>query len=126
MNKASYKPAPTSSKNGTPVSPAAPAANANGCRSSKPCTTRRALGGGTGRVVPADPHSAGALLFTCNGRGSRMFDETDHDVKRVQAQLGADVPVAGFFAMGEIGRVGEGSQLHGFTASTAIYRPVGT
>lgn len=72
--------------------------------------------------APADPHSAGALLFTCNGRGSRMFDETDHDVKRVQAQLGADVPVAGFFAMGEIGRIGEGSQLHGFTASTAIYR----
>jgi len=73
-------------------------------------------------AAPAEPHSAGALLFTCNGRGSRMFDETDHDVKRVQAQLGPDVPVAGFFAMGEIGRVGEGSQLHGFTASTAIYR----
>jgi len=73
---------------------------------------------------PGTPESAGALLFTCNGRGSRMFDERDHDSRRVHAALGADLPLAGFFAMGEVARIGEGSQLHGFTASTVIYRGV--
>lgn len=73
---------------------------------------------------PGEPHAAGALLFTCNGRGSRMFDEPDHDVRRVHAALGEDLPLAGIFAMGEIGRIGHGSQLHGFTASAVIYRGV--
>jgi small ligand-binding sensory domain FIST len=67
--------------------------------------------------------SAGALLFSCNGRGSRMFEEHDHDVRRVKAALSAEVPVAGFFAMGEIGPVGGRNFLHGFTASVAVFRP---
>jgi small ligand-binding sensory domain FIST len=71
---------------------------------------------------PAQPHEAGVLLFTCNGRGSRMFVESDHDVKRVHGQLGESVPLAGFFAMGEIGRVAGRNLLHGFTASVAVYR----
>jgi small ligand-binding sensory domain FIST len=71
---------------------------------------------------PATPNEAGALVFTCNGRGSRMFEEPDHDASRVQAHLGEGVPVAGFFAGGEIGVLGDRSQLQGFTASTAVYR----
>ncbi len=75
-----------------------------------------------GESPPAHPSQAGALVFTCNGRGSRMFDEPDHDSSRVQAHLGEGVPMAGFFAGGEIGVLGDRSQLQGFTASTAVYR----
>jgi small ligand-binding sensory domain FIST len=66
---------------------------------------------------------AGALLFSCNGRGSRMFDKPDHDISCVRLGLDADVPVAGFFAMGEIGPVSGRNFLHGFTASVAVFRP---
>jgi small ligand-binding sensory domain FIST len=72
--------------------------------------------------IPAKNHAAGALLFTCNGRGSRMFAEPNHDVKRIHDRLGEDLPTAGFFAMGEIGRVDDQNLLHGFTASVALYR----
>ena len=34
---------------------------------------------------------AGALLFTCNGRGSRMFSEPDHDAGLIATMLG-DIP----------------------------------
>lgn len=64
----------------------------------------------------------GVLLFSCNGRGTRMFPVADHDVSRVHAQFGREVPAAGFFAMGEIGPVGGRNFLHGFTASLAIVR----
>ena len=63
---------------------------------------------------------AGALLFTCNGRGTRMFEEPDHDARLVREALG-DVPVAGFFCGGEIGPVGARSFLHGFTATLAVF-----
>jgi small ligand-binding sensory domain FIST len=64
--------------------------------------------------------AAGALLFTCNGRGTRMFAEPHHDARAVTAQLGADA-VAGFFCAGEIGPVGGKPFLHGFTATLAIF-----
>jgi small ligand-binding sensory domain FIST len=78
---------------------------------------------GGGALPGGGSASAGALLFSCNGRGSRMFETPDHDVSRVRAGLAADVPVAGFFAMGEIGPVGGRNFLHGFTASVAVFRP---
>lgn len=68
------------------------------------------------------PASRGALLFSCNGRGTRMFPVRDHDVSCVRAGLSPDVPVAGFFANGEIGPVGNRNFLHGFTASVALFR----
>ena len=74
-----------------------------------------AQGGGGGS-------SAGALLFSCNGRGTRMFKKADHDVSAVRAGLDAAVPVAGFFAMGEVGPVAGRNFLHGFTASVAVFR----
>lgn len=64
----------------------------------------------------------GALLFSCNGRGTNMFDGPDHDVSAVRAALAPDSPVAGFFAMGEVGPVGGRNFLHGFTASVALFR----
>lgn len=62
-----------------------------------------------------------ALLFTCNGRGTRLFPEPNHDAEAVRKVLGT-VPVAGLFAMGEIGPVGGQNYVHGFTASIAVFR----
>jgi small ligand-binding sensory domain FIST len=63
----------------------------------------------------------GALLFSCNGRGSALFGQPDHDVSAVRRAFG-DVPVAGFFAAGEIGPVAGKNFLHGFTASILLIR----
>jgi small ligand-binding sensory domain FIST len=63
--------------------------------------------------------AAGALLFTCNGRGSHMFDVPDHDAAALEDSLG--VPTAGFFCAGEIGPVGGRNFLHGFTATMAVF-----
>jgi small ligand-binding sensory domain FIST len=63
---------------------------------------------------------AGALLFSCNGRGRAMFGAPDHDAEAVERELGAP-PAAGFFAAGEIGPVGGRSFLHGFTATLAVF-----
>lgn len=63
---------------------------------------------------------AGALLFTCNGRGTRLFSEPHHDAVAVSNAFG-DIPTAGFFAQGEIGPVGRKNFLHGFTASIALF-----
>jgi small ligand-binding sensory domain FIST len=67
-----------------------------------------------------DAQVRGALLFSCNGRGSRLFPEPDHDVGVIHDVLGR-VPVAGFFAMGEIGPVGGKNFIHGFTASVVLF-----
>jgi small ligand-binding sensory domain FIST len=63
---------------------------------------------------------AGALVFSCNGRGHGMFGTRDHDASLVQDELGG-APAAGFFAAGEIGPVGGRSFLHGFTATLAVF-----
>lgn len=69
-------------------------------------------------LEPGDP--VGALLFTCNGRGTHLFGAPDHDAEAVRGALG-DVPVAGFFCAGEIGPVGSRSFLHGYTASLLVF-----
>ena len=71
----------------------------------------RAQGGG---------RPVGALMFTCNGRGMRMFDVPNHDAAIVSALLGG-VPVAGLFAAGELGPVGGKNFLHGFTALIVLF-----
>ena len=63
---------------------------------------------------------AGALLFTCNGRGRRMFGVADHDASTIEDLLGG-IPLAGFFAAGEIGPIAGRNALHGFTASMALF-----
>src|SRR5262245_7321429 len=63
---------------------------------------------------------AAALLFSCNGRGARMFGQPDHDARVVRQEAG-DVPLAGIFAMGELGPVGGQNFIHGFTASVALF-----
>ena len=63
---------------------------------------------------------AGALLFSCNGRGTRMFEQPDHDVKAIHQEAGP-IPVAGLFALGELGPVGGQNFVHGYTASVALF-----
>ncbi|MEE3054629.1 MAG: FIST N-terminal domain-containing protein [Planctomycetota bacterium] len=69
-----------------------------------------------------DGKVAGALLFTCNGRGPRMFDRPHHDAALV-SRIFNGTPLAGFFAAGEIGPIGDSSFLHGFTAVTVLFHP---
>jgi small ligand-binding sensory domain FIST len=68
----------------------------------------------------AGRNPAGALLFTCNGRGTNMFPDPDHDARVVTEGLGTDA-VAGLFCGGEIGPVGGKTFLHGFTATLAVF-----
>lgn len=65
--------------------------------------------------------AVGALLFSCNGRGSHLFGAPHTDVSLVHRALG-DVALAGFFAAGEIGPVGRQNFLHAHTASLAVFR----
>ncbi len=83
----------------------------------------------------------GALLFTCNGRGKRLFATPNHDALKVttafdrlrsgeEAAKGgtaietslAPLAMAGFFASGEIGPIGSDSYLHGQTACVVFFR----
>ena len=63
---------------------------------------------------------AGALLFSCNGRGTRLFPDPHHDVTAIHDRYGP-IPVAGFFAMGELGPVGGQNFVHGYTASVVLF-----
>jgi small ligand-binding sensory domain FIST len=76
---------------------------------------REALGDALRRARPA-----GGLLFTCNGRGTNMFPQPDHDARVVAEALGTQA-LAGFFCGGEIGPVGGKAFLHGFTATLAVF-----
>jgi small ligand-binding sensory domain FIST len=71
---------------------------------------------------PQSIRPIGALMFTCNGRGTRLFAGPSHDARALQHCLGP-LPVAGFFAQGEIGPIGRRTFLHGFTASIALVEP---
>lgn len=62
----------------------------------------------------------GALLFACCGRGEGLFGRPHHDSGVIQERIG-QIPVAGFFAQGEIGPVGGKNFLHGYTASVALF-----
>jgi len=75
---------------------------------------------GLRREALGDARPAGALMFTCNGRGISMFGVAHHDVTLLADELGG-TPAAGFFAAGEIGPVGGQPFLHGFTATVAVF-----
>jgi small ligand-binding sensory domain FIST len=61
------------------------------------------------------------LLVTCNGRGRSLFHEEDHDLNIIRQRIG-EVPIAGFFAAGEIGPIGGRSFLHGHTTCLTLFR----
>jgi small ligand-binding sensory domain FIST len=77
---------------------------------------RRMLGH---RPFAAPP--AGALLFSCVGRGAGLFGRPDHDTALFEEKLGP-TPLGGFFCNGEIGPVGGTTFLHGYTSAFAIFR----
>ena len=49
-----------------------------------------------------------------------MFSEAHHDAAAIARAFG-NVPLAGFFAQGEIGPIGRQNFMHGFTASIALF-----
>jgi small ligand-binding sensory domain FIST len=63
--------------------------------------------------------ASGALLFTCNGRGTTLFGTPDHDAS-VVAEV-SDGAVAGMACAGELGPIGGRPFLHGFTASVLLF-----
>lgn len=85
---------------------------------------------------------AGCLLVTCQGRGTKLFSKPHHDAGALARAFAAPrsgedlskggeaitpgsragVPIAGFFASGEIGPIGGDSHLHAHTACAAIFR----
>jgi len=71
---------------------------------------RRMVGGHTAEA---------ALVFTCNGRGTNLFPEPDHDASVISESL-AGAPVAGMFCAGELGPIGNHNFMHGFTASVVL------
>ncbi len=71
---------------------------------------------------PGAAPPAGALLFSCLGRGAALYGEPDHDTAALRRHLG-DVPVGGFFCNGEIGPVARRTFLHGYTSAFALVRP---
>jgi small ligand-binding sensory domain FIST len=64
---------------------------------------------------------AGALLFSCLGRGVQLYGQPDHDSQAFRSHLG-DLPLGGFFCNGEIGPIEGQTFLHGYTSVFAIFR----
>lgn len=62
-----------------------------------------------------------AMMFTCNGRGTRLFDVAHHDARILQHAVGP-IPVGGCFAAGEIGPVGGRNFVHTLSTSMALFR----
>ena len=71
------------------------------------------------REMLAGQQGDAALVFTCNGRGIRLFGRPDHDAEIVDRVV--DGMTAGMFCAGEIGPVGGRTFLHGFTATLALF-----
>lgn len=64
----------------------------------------------------------GVLLFSCLGRGERLYGVADHDSRMITDRLGS-LPIGGFFCNGEIGPVSGRSFVHGYTSSIALFCP---
>jgi small ligand-binding sensory domain FIST len=83
---------------------------------------------------------AGALLISCTGRSEKFFEEPGHDARAIaqafnqspdgakRAKSGEEVtseqgiPLAGFFAAGEIGPIDQQIFQHGHTAVAGLFR----
>jgi len=72
------------------------------------------------RYLAAGSAAAAALLFSCNGRGTRLFGGPDHDAEALADSLG-EVPLAGMSAAGEIGPLAGRNRLFGMSASVALF-----
>ena len=63
----------------------------------------------------------GALLFTCNGRGRRLFGDPDHDAAAVAERACGPRRSPACSAPGRSGRSTARSFVHGFTASVVLF-----
>ena len=107
-------PEPAAVAIGASVEPRTGRAAARPRRAARPTRICAASSGCGCRRWPAAP-PAGALVFSCNGRGSAMFG-TWTTTPRSSTRSCSDAPAAGFFAAGEIGPVGRPqlpARLHG-------------
>lgn len=65
--------------------------------------------------------TAGALMFSCLGRGEELYNKPNFDSQMFSRYLN-NVPLGGFFCGGEIGPVGGSTFLHGYTTVFGICR----
>eukprot|EP00877_Chromochloris_zofingiensis_P010885 jgi/Chrzof1/604/Cz01g22040.t1 len=66
------------------------------------------------------PPAFGMLVFSCNGRGTGLYDEPHYDSRTLASYI--PVPCSGFMCNGEIGTVAGNTKLHGFTCAVAVLR----
>lgn len=71
------------------------------------------------RLGPVEP-PAGALLFSCMGRGRGLYGEPGHDSRCFYEEV-APTPMAGFFGNGEVGPVQGEVFVHGYTSVFALF-----
>lgn len=64
---------------------------------------------------------AGALMFSCMGRGYDLYNTANHDTTLFHNQMGL-VPMGGFFSNGEIGPVQGQTFLHSYTSAFGLFR----
>ncbi|HOP17484.1 MAG TPA: FIST C-terminal domain-containing protein, partial [Gammaproteobacteria bacterium] len=64
--------------------------------------------------LPGEPR--GALYHSCLGRGRNLFGDDSAEMRRVQELIG-DVPLAGFYANGEISH----NRLYGYTGVLTLF-----
>lgn len=65
--------------------------------------------------------AAGALMFSCLGRGEALYSQPNFDSMLFRSYM-QNICVGGFFCNGEIGPVGGRTFLHGYTSAFAIFR----
>lgn len=85
-------------------------------------TSAEDLENALGAVDAGGAHPAGALLFSCLGRGEHLYGRPDHDTDAFRRHAGA-TPLGGFFCNGEIGPVRGRTFVHGYTSAFALFEP---
>lgn len=71
--------------------------------------------------TPDSNKGAGALMFSCLGRGEGLYGSPNFDSRMFRRYL-KNVPIGGFFCNGEIGPVAGNTFLHGYTSVFGICR----
>ena len=68
------------------------------------------------------PPPAGALLFSCVGRGQTLFGRADHDTDLFRARVGAGCRSADSSATARLARSGRRPSSHGYTSAFGLFR----
>lgn len=73
------------------------------------------------KIQDEDSELLGVLMFSCLGRGERLYGKPNFDSQLLRQYL-PNIPVGGFFCNGEIGPVGDNTFLHGYTSAFGLFR----